>query len=199
MHQTGKISLEQVGLFFNKSSFSSWKGLFQKCLPFSWRGMQLDDATCLILALWHGSPCTLGYSVFVRGWAHRVDVQTNSSRNPLHQQAWNSHICDVFEQTQAPLFFLLPPSTTAPSALPLPPIPQLCATASSRRTLCTNTHSALLSLKSTSQTEKKRFFWYRMVAFWVYTMWRKKGLVSLLSYLFVTPLNIPPSSASMLS
>lgn len=90
-----------------------------------------------------------------------MDVQTNSSRNLLHQQAWNSHICDAFEPTQAHLFFLLPPSTTAPSALPLLPILQLCATSSFRKTLCTNTHSAMLSLKITSQTEKKIFLFAR--------------------------------------
>lgn len=155
----------------------------------------------LIIALWHGSSCTLGNSVFVRGWAHRVAAQTNSSRNLLHQPAWNRHICDVFEPTQAHLFFLLPPSTAAPSALPLFPILQLCAT-SSRRTLCTNTHSALLSLKITSQTEKTVPFCLRMVPFRVYEGYEyyvrgKRGclhfypIFSLLLLIFLPHLPLP--------
>lgn len=93
------------------------------------------------------------------------------SRNPLHQHTWNSHICDVFELTQAHLFFLLPPSTTAPSALPLLPIPQLCGTSSSRRTRCTNTHSALHFLKITSQAEKRFLFAWEWLPSWLPTMW----------------------------
>lgn len=185
----GKMKFRAAGVIFQSGApLVSEKGCSRNACLSPGEGCSLMMPH--VIALWHGSSCPLGYSVFVRGWAHRVVVQTNSSRNPLHQQSWNSHICDVFEPTQARLFFLLPPSTTVPSALPLLPIPLLCATSSSRKILCTNTHSALLSLKITSQTEKKKVFFFcqRMVAFRVYTMWGKKRAV------FTSFLSFPYSS-----
>lgn len=77
--------------------------------------------------------------------AGRLFRQTALFQEPPHQQACNSHVCDVFDPAQAHLFFPLPPSTTTPSAPPLLPVPQLQAASSS-----IDTHDALLSLKITS-------------------------------------------------
>lgn len=121
----------------------------------------------------------------------RLFGQTALFQEPPHQQACNSHVCDVCDPAQAHLFFPLPPSTTTPSTPLLLPVPQLRATSSSKRSLCTNTHDAFLSLKITSCLPENGCLQSTSYG-------GGKGLFPLLSSLFLTAPIIPPSTTSIL-
>jgi len=102
------------------------------------------------------------------GWLLR---QTALFQEPPHQQACNNHVRDVFDSAQAHLFFLLPPSTTTPSAPPLLPVPQLRATSSSK-----HEHTQCLALlKNHLPARRKAPVCLRMAVFRVYPTEGQKG------------------------